>query len=88
MRRNNAQSDLVAARSRVVAARQQHAAHDGARALRRRGQRPQGLGRRHRRQVGKELLKVIDPSSMRFEGLVSADRMLEIRSPARRWPSA
>jgi membrane fusion protein, multidrug efflux system len=29
--------------------------------------------------VGKELAKVIDPRSMRFEGLVSADRMNEIR---------
>ena len=28
--------------------------------------------------VGKELLKVIDPGSMRFEGLVSADRMGDI----------
>jgi RND family efflux transporter MFP subunit len=30
-------------------------------------------------QVGKELVKVIDPSSMRFEGLVSSDRMAEIK---------
>jgi membrane fusion protein (multidrug efflux system) len=30
-------------------------------------------------QVGKELLKVVDPRSMRFEGLVSADRMGEIK---------
>jgi RND family efflux transporter MFP subunit len=30
-------------------------------------------------QVGKELLKVIDPRSMRFEGLVSADRMAEVK---------
>jgi multidrug efflux pump subunit AcrA (membrane-fusion protein) len=29
--------------------------------------------------VGKELLKVIDPRSMRFEGLVSADRMSELK---------
>jgi membrane fusion protein, multidrug efflux system len=29
--------------------------------------------------VGKELLKVIDPRSMRFEGLVSADRMGEVK---------
>jgi membrane fusion protein, multidrug efflux system len=29
--------------------------------------------------VGKELLKVVDPRSMRFEGLVSADRMGEIK---------
>jgi RND family efflux transporter MFP subunit len=30
-------------------------------------------------QIGKELLKVIDPRSMRFEGLVSADRMSELK---------
>ncbi len=29
--------------------------------------------------IGKELLKVIDPGSMRFEGLVSADRMGDIQ---------
>jgi RND family efflux transporter MFP subunit len=30
-------------------------------------------------QVGRELVKVIDPRSMRFEGLVSADRMHELK---------
>jgi membrane fusion protein (multidrug efflux system) len=30
-------------------------------------------------QVGKELMKVIDPRSMRFEGLVSADRMGDVK---------
>jgi RND family efflux transporter MFP subunit len=30
-------------------------------------------------QIGKELVKVIDPTSMRFEGLVSADRLADIR---------
>ncbi|WP_122670823.1 efflux RND transporter periplasmic adaptor subunit, partial [Pseudomonas viridiflava] len=30
-------------------------------------------------QVGKELIKVIDPSSMRFEGLVSADKIGEVK---------
>lgn len=30
-------------------------------------------------QVGKELVKVIDPASMRLEGVVSADRMHELR---------
>ena len=33
-------------------------------------------------QVGKELVKVIDPRSMRFEGLVSADRMHELQGRA------
>ena len=78
VRRNNAQSDLVAARSRVAAARQQ---------LRRTEVRAPFEGVVSERkvsagdtaQVGKELVKVIDPRSMRFEGLVSADRMHELQ---------
>ncbi|MEO8386086.1 MAG: efflux RND transporter periplasmic adaptor subunit, partial [Betaproteobacteria bacterium] len=31
-------------------------------------------------QVGKELLKVIDPTSMRFEGLVSADKIGDVKA--------
>jgi multidrug resistance efflux pump len=31
-------------------------------------------------QIGKELVKVIDPTSMRFEGLVSADKVTSVRS--------
>ena len=77
-RRNNAQSELVAARGRVVAARQQ---------LRRTEVRAPFSGLVSERQVsagdtaqvGKELLKIIDPRSMRFEGLVSADRMHELK---------
>jgi RND family efflux transporter MFP subunit len=77
IRRNNAQSDLVAARSRVVAARQM---------LQRTAVRAPFAGVVSERkasagdtvQVGKELLKVIDPRSMRFEGLVSADRLAEL----------
>jgi RND family efflux transporter MFP subunit len=78
VRRNNAQSDLVAAKSRVVAARQQmartgvRAPFDGVVS-----ERKASVG--DTVQVGKELLKVIAPSSMRFEGLVSADRMSELR---------
>jgi multidrug efflux pump subunit AcrA (membrane-fusion protein) len=30
-------------------------------------------------QIGRELVKVIDPRSMRFEGLVSAERMQEVK---------
>jgi len=79
MRRNNAHSDLVAARARAVTARQQ---------LRRTEVRAPFEGVVSERkvsagdtaQLGKELLKVIDPRSMRFEGLVSADRMQEIRA--------
>ena len=77
-RRNSAQSELVAARSRVVAAQQQlrrtevRAPFDGVVS-----ERKASVG--DTAQVGKELLKVIDPRSMRFEGLVSADRMAEVR---------
>lgn len=78
VRRNNAQSDLVAARSRVVSARQQlartsvRAPFDGVVS-----ERKASVG--DTVQVGRELVKVIDPRSMRFEGLVSADRMLELK---------
>ncbi|MDP1902342.1 MAG: efflux RND transporter periplasmic adaptor subunit [Rubrivivax sp.] len=78
LRRNNAQSDLVAARSRAVSARQQmartsvRAPFDGVVS-----ERKASVG--DTVQVGRELVKVIDPRSMRFEGLVSADRMLELK---------
>ncbi|HEV7913677.1 MAG TPA: efflux RND transporter periplasmic adaptor subunit [Albitalea sp.] len=78
VRRNNAQSDLAAARARVVAARQQlrrtevRAPFDGVV-----NERKVSAG--DTAQIGKELVKVIDPRSMRFEGLVSADRMHEIQ---------
>ena len=71
-RRNNAQSDLVAARARSVQARQQlertlaRAPFDGVV-----GERKVSPG--DTAQPGKELLKVMDPASLRFEGLVSAD---------------
>jgi RND family efflux transporter MFP subunit len=79
LRRNNAQSDLVAAKSRVVSARQQmqrtsvRAPFDGVVS-----ERKASVG--DTVQIGKELLKVIDPRSMRFEGLVSADRMSELKT--------
>ncbi|MBT9487787.1 MAG: efflux RND transporter periplasmic adaptor subunit [Rubrivivax sp.] len=78
VRRNNAQSDLVAARSRVVGARQQmqrtavRAPFDGVVSERKASSGDTA-------QVGKELVKVIDPRSMRFEGLVSADRLAELK---------
>lgn len=78
VRRNNAQSDLVAARARVASARQQlsrtevRAPFDGVVS-----DRKASVG--DTAQVGKELVKVIDPRSMRFEGLVSADRMHELK---------
>jgi RND family efflux transporter MFP subunit len=78
VRRNNAQSDLAAAKSRVVSARQMlqrtevRAPFDGMVS-----ERKASAG--DTAQVGKELVKVIDPASMRFQGLVSADRMPEIK---------
>ncbi|UDF34329.1 UNVERIFIED_ORG: efflux RND transporter periplasmic adaptor subunit [Shinella sp. XGS7] len=78
VRRNNAQSELVAAKARVATARQQlqrteaRAPFDGIVSDRK-------VSPGDTAQVGKELVKVIDPSSMRFEGLVSADRMSELQ---------
>ena len=79
VRRNNSQSDLVAARSRVVSARQMlqrtevRAPFDGMVSERK-------VSAGDTAGVGKELVKVIDPASMRFEGMVSADRMPEIKT--------
>lgn len=78
VRRNNAQSDLVAAKARAATARQQlrrtevRAPFDGVLSERK-------VSAGDTAQVGKELVKVIDPRTMRFEGLVSADRMHEIQ---------
>jgi RND family efflux transporter MFP subunit len=78
VRRNNAQSDLVAAKARVVSARQMlqrtevRAPFDGVVSERK-------VSSGDTAQMGKELVKVIDPRSMRFEGLVSADRMHELK---------
>ena len=78
VRRNSAQSELAAARSRVATAQQQlrrtevRAPFDGVVS-----ERKASVG--DTAQVGKELVKVIGPSSMRFEGLVSADRLREIK---------
>jgi RND family efflux transporter MFP subunit len=78
VRRNSAQSELVAAKARVVSARQQlhrtevRAPFDGVVSDRK-------VSAGDTAAIGKELVKVIDPRSMRFEGLVSADRMSEIQ---------
>lgn len=78
IRRNNAQSDLAGASARVVAARQQlrrtevRAPFDGVVS-----ERKASVG--DTTQIGKELVKVIDPTSMRFEGQVSADRLQELK---------
>ena len=79
IRRNNAQSDLEAAKTRVVMARQQlqrtevRAPFDGVVSDRK-------VSAGDTAQVGKELLKVIDPTSMRFEGLVSADNIGSVKA--------
>lgn len=78
IRRNNAQSELVAAKARAATARQQlqrteaRAPFDGIVSDRK-------VSPGDTAQIGKELVKVIDPASMRFEGLVSADRMAELK---------
>ncbi len=72
IRRNSALSEREAARARVVTARQQlertevRAPFDGIVSDRK-------VSAGDTAQVGKELAKVIDPSSLRFEGRVSAD---------------
>ena len=72
IRRNTTQSDLSAAKARLVGARQQlqrtevRAPFDGIVADRK-------VSAGDTAQVGKELLKVMDPHSLRFEGLVSSD---------------
>jgi membrane fusion protein (multidrug efflux system) len=77
-RRNAAQSELVAARSRVVSAQQQlrrtevRAPFDGVVS-----ERKASVG--DTAQIGKELVKVIDPDSLRFEGFVSADSIGEVK---------
>jgi RND family efflux transporter MFP subunit len=74
IRRNSAQSDNVAAKARAVQARQQlqrtevRAPFDGIVSERK-------VSAGDTAQVGKELVKVIDPTSMRFEGFVSADKV-------------
>ena len=74
VRRNNAQSELESAKTRVVQARQflqrteVRAPFDGVVSDRK-------VSAGDTAQVGKELGKVIDPASMRFEGLVSADNV-------------
>lgn len=78
-RRNSAQSDVEAAKARVVAARQQmqrtevRAPFDGVVTERK-------VSPGDTAQVGKELLKVIDPTSMRFEAMVSAENVGEVKA--------
>jgi membrane fusion protein (multidrug efflux system) len=78
VRRNTAQSEVSAARARLVAARQQvgrtvvRAPFDGIVSDRK-------VSNGDTAAIGKELLKVIDPTSMRFEGRVSADKVAAVK---------
>jgi RND family efflux transporter MFP subunit len=77
-RRNSALSDVEAAKARVVLARQQmqrtevRAPFDGVVTDRK-------VSPGDTATLGKELLKVIDPGSMRFEAMISADDVGSVR---------
>lgn len=77
VRRNATQSDLAAAKARVAQARQQlektevRAPFDGVVSER-------AVSAGDTAQIGKQLLMVLDPSSMRFEGFIAADQMAEV----------
>ncbi|MES2583318.1 MAG: efflux RND transporter periplasmic adaptor subunit [Pseudomonadota bacterium] len=78
VRRNSAQSELSASKARAALARQQlertvvRAPFDGVVS-----DRKASAG--DTASIGKELLKVIDPTSMRFAGRVSADKISQVR---------
>jgi RND family efflux transporter MFP subunit len=78
IRRNTTQSDLSAAKTRVVSARQMlqrtevRAPFDGIVADRK-------VSAGDTAQTGKELLKVIDPRSLRLEGFVSSDAIQSVK---------
>jgi RND family efflux transporter MFP subunit len=79
IRRNNSQSDLESAKSLAATARQQlqrtqvRAPFDGIVSDRK-------VSPGDTAQIGKELLKVIDPHSMRLVGMVSADEIGQVKS--------
>lgn len=72
IRRNNAQSESVAAKARAVQAKQQlqrteiRAPFDGVVSERK-------VSSGDTAQIGKEMLKVIDPTSLRYQGLIAAE---------------
>ncbi|MCA1248419.1 efflux RND transporter periplasmic adaptor subunit [Massilia sp. MS-15] len=78
VRRNSAQSELSAARSRAATARQQlsrtvvRAPFDGIVSERK-------VSAGDTATIGKELVKVIDPNSMRFQARVSADEIANVK---------
>ena len=78
VRRNAAQSELSAANARAAQARQQlqrtsiRAPFDGVVSDRK-------VSAGDTASIGKELLKVLDPSSLRFEGRVSSDKISAVK---------
>ncbi len=78
VRRNNAQSEVLAAKTRTAQARQQlqrtvvRAPFDGLVSDRK-------VSAGDTASIGKEMLKVIDPTSMRFEGRVSTDKISMVK---------
>lgn len=78
VRRNGAQSELSASKARAAQARQQlqrtlvRAPFDGVVSDRK-------VSAGDTASNGKEMLKVIDPTSMRFEGRVSADKISQVK---------
>jgi membrane fusion protein (multidrug efflux system) len=78
VRRNTAQSEVSAARARLASAQQQvgrtvvRAPFDGIVSDRK-------VSNGDTAAIGKELLKVIDPASMRFEGNVTADKISAVK---------
>jgi len=79
IRRDSAQSELESSKSRMVTARQQldrtevRAPFDGIVSDRK-------VSAGDTAQIGKELVKVIDPRSMLFEGMVPADHVSEVKA--------
>ena len=78
VRRNSAQSELSASKARAVVARQQlqrtvvRAPFDGVVSERK-------VSAGDTASIGKELVKVIDPTSMRFAGRVSTDKIAQVK---------
>lgn len=75
---NQAQSDLASAKARLVEARQQldrtavRAPFDGVVSIRK-------TSAGDTAQIGKALMVVIDPASMRFEGFIAADQVGQVK---------
>lgn len=78
IRRNSAQSEWVAAKARAASARQQ-LAHTQVRAPFAGTVSARKVSAGDTVSLGKELVQIIDPHSLRFEGQVSAEHLRELR---------